>query len=279
MLGRKLAWGLSLASLGACAFDLPEPQAPHDDETNDADGGGGGAEGGKKTDAATADEGGASEAGTQLEAGGEGCPNGALLCEDFDTHGLTGWSQVASTGTVTLGSGRAGNGLVASMPARDGSSRLSAVIERTFTLPARTPFTVAYDLMVSAVQNVGVVDLHFFSVKSQYYELGLRFADYGAHSFVHDYGDSVGGGGTVGDDFAIEPVVPATWTRVALTVTYPPGSVHARVTYDGVSKWQDDIPAGNYNSTTRFLSLGIGSTERAGNAITVTIDNLVVTSP
>jgi len=147
------------------------------------------------------------------------------------------------------------------------------------TLPARTPFTVAFDLNVSAVSNVGIVDVHFFYLKPPYYELGLRYGDYGSHSFVHDYGDSVGGGATVGNDFAIEPVAAATWTRVAVAITYLTASTHAVVTYDGVSKWQDDVPADNYNATSKYISLGIGSTEHAGGAVTVQIDNVVVTSP
>lgn len=216
----------------------------------------------------------APEAGT--EAGMVACPATAVLCEQFEGS-LDGWSTHVVAGTAVTGDSASGKALIATVGEHT-NDHTEAYLERAVGLSAKQPFTLSFDLNVSTLKGVGIVDLDYFRTYPPFLRLGLRIAGYGSGFFVHYYGDPVGSADAIGDDIDVTPFVAGQWLRTTLTVTYPDGKIHCLLRFDGDLVWEGDVD-GKYAAGKVYVDPGIATTEAAGGPITVKIDNIVVTSP
>ncbi|MFO0740764.1 MAG: hypothetical protein U0270_33005 [Labilithrix sp.] len=214
------------------------------------------------------------------ETGASTCPPSALFCDDFEGVSLTGkWGRTEDDeGLLVSAEGVQGRGLGVNLGARDGSKRLTAFIEQEIDLAAGKPFTVSFDLDVSAVQDVGLVGIGCFRFHGPYLNVGLRIADYGTGGLVLWYGDPIGSGEALYEEVKVEPLPANRWVRVGCTMTYPNGAPNLRVTYDGRQIFESKIPVEAYVGKP-YVAAGVTTTEKSGLAMTVRVDNLVVTSP
>lgn len=214
------------------------------------------------------------------EAGTE-CAGGALFCDDFEDSPIdVKWeNKDVRGGDLAVGEGVTGRGLEVNLRARDGKQELTANLETPVVIPRQTAFTVSFDLKMSETKGLGIVDLDCFRFHTPYFIFGFRMADYDPRVIVHWYGDPIGGNGEVYTEKPVEVQKPQAWTRVACSVTFGPASVQARVTFDGALAFASSIPMGEYASEHLYLLAGVGSTERAGAAVTLSFDRYLLTTP
>lgn len=222
------------------------------------------------------------DAGTVLdaEAGPPACPPNALFCDDFEgTPVKTKWDRdYDDDGLIASADGKAGRGLVVNVTARDASKNVSAFLEQPASLEAKKPFTVSFDLDVSAVKDVGIVDVDCFRYHGPFLAVGLRIADYGTGTIVHYFGDAIGGGSILYDEIEVEALPAATWVRIACEVTYPTADPNVRITFDGREIFNQKVPVAAYVGKP-YLAVGVTKTDHAGPALTVRFDNFAFTSP
>lgn len=181
-------------------------------------------------------------------------------------------------GLLGSAEGAQGRGLGVSLGARDGSKTLTAFIEQEIDLAAGEPFTVSFDLNVSAVEDVGLVSVGCFRFHGPFLSVGLRITNYGTGSVVNWYGDPIGSGDALYDEVKVEPLPAKQWVRIGCALTYPDGAPSLRVTYDGRQIFDSKIPVEAYVGKP-YVTAGVPNTQKSGAAMTVRLDNLVVTSP
>jgi hypothetical protein len=211
---------------------------------------------------------------------------GALFCADFDNGPFNvGWTDIydPNGGTLALGDGRFGRGLVATIPthgATTPSTRPGATLETGVNLPARAPFTFAFDTKIeSAAPGGGVYEISGIFFHVNFYVVTFRIEDSGA-IVLHEYGDPIGSAPFLLNDFPLMVGPPiGSWVHVAMQMTFPSSSsVHLRVQFDGAIAYDGAIGASPYASPP-FVYGGISNAENAGQARAVDFDDIVVTTP
>ncbi|MFO0738562.1 MAG: hypothetical protein U0270_21885 [Labilithrix sp.] len=263
LLGGALAAG-ACGLPSADEYSRGAPVAPSD---GGSDGGGGTVPGGQ-------------DGAADREAGTE-CAGGALFCDDFEGNPVEAkWeTRDDSGGDLVAGEGVTGRGLAVNLRDRDGTKEVTANLETPVVIPRQTAFTVSFDLKMSETNGQGIIDLDCFRFHTPYFIFGFRMADYDPRVIVHWYGDPIGDDGEIYTEKPVEVQKPRTWTRVACSVTFGPASVQAKVTFDGVEAFASSIPMGGYASERLYLLAGVGNTERAGAAVTLSFDRYVLTTP
>lgn len=211
----------------------------------------------------------------------------ALFCADFETGPFNanwGYTFFRNGGTLVLGAGRFGSGLVATVPARADpgvSTRPAATVETSVTLTARAPLTLAFDMNIpSAATGGGVVDIGGFDFHGPFYVVTFRMENDGT-IHLHEYGDPLGSNPNLLTDAPLtaQPAI-GSWVHVAMALTFPTSSsARLVVTFDGATTFDGPIGASPYASQP-FVYAGINNAESAASlGRTVDVDDILVTTP
>ena len=239
-------------------------------------------EGGADADAVPGDAPSSSDAADA--AGPFRCPQqSAIFCADFESDpfdmGLV--TTVESGGALRTTTGKFGRALEATIPMRATSTRPNAAIIKPLPMPAATPFTLSYDVLVDDPIGEGVIDYGGFFFNGPYYILALR-SDTGGTVYLHEYADPF--------MFEINPLnrsrtlahgpVVGKWTHVVMKVTFASDATSSslKLTLDGDTVLDAAIDAYRYGGQPK-LTIGIANAEDKGKAARMLYDDVLVTSP
>lgn len=206
----------------------------------------------------------------------------AVYCADFETTPVTlGWKHVNTVagGTLNAVPGRFGLGLATFIPPYDSPAEPVASLENGLQLNDRQDFTYSVDTLIDSLTGEGEVDFIAFGFHGPFYILTLR-AGGGGHVDLYEYGDAIGTTPALDhyQQLLIQPTL-GSWMHVVGHVTFTPGNVHLKLTFDGATAFDGNLSANPWVGQP-YVYTGITQASGGGSkAMTIRFDDLLVTTP
>ena len=233
---------------------------------------------------------GAGDTATIVDGGEAGSPSSfcakhatAAFCADFEDGPFTqGWGEtINNTGSFALVPAKTSRGLRVTIPDRtDANARASAAVAQTVTTGSATAFTCSFDMRIDSLAGTGIVDVGGFTFTGPFYSTHLRHNAVTGGYYLEEYGDPLPGRpAVVKAHLLTKGPAAGAWSHVAMKFTVDAMTSSATVTIDGEVVLADaPTDAWRFRSAPHVFG-GIANAELAGSGTSVTVDDILVTTP